>query len=106
ILAGRSEKEIEKLAEEPRKGSRSSALDYVHSLLKPAERRADLLMQAHRHSFGSRGSDVEARSHWERIRIAPEIELHVQRPLSKPDHRRLEELMKRVRELFPEGDTR
>lgn len=106
ILAQRSEKEIEQLAEEPRPRARSSALDYVQSLLgSPPE---DL-------AFSTRMAlsrvepphvESEARSHWERIRIAPDIELHVRRPLSKPDNRRLEELLKRMRELFPEGDIR
>ena len=104
VLAQRSEKEIVRMAEEPVRKARASALDYVKSLLGPETRGTSLSMLAPRPA--ERGAETEARSHWERIRVAPDIELHVRRPLSKPDNRRLEELLKRIHELFPEGDIR
>jgi DNA-binding transcriptional MerR regulator len=105
-LAQSSEKEIERIAGESRTKARSPAMDYIQSLLEPESRSQDpsLLMSYRR--LEPRGVESEARSHWERIRIAADIELHVRRPLSKPDHRRLEELLRRVRELFPEGEKR
>lgn len=104
VLAQRSEKEIVRMAEEPERKARTSALDYVRSLLGSEGEDTTLSMLAPRRL--DRGAETEARSHWERIRVAPDIELHVRRPLSKPDNRRLEELLKRIRELFPEGDIR
>jgi DNA-binding transcriptional MerR regulator len=105
VLAQHSDEEIEKMTEEPAATSRSSALDYVQSLLRPdtSQLNASILMR--REAIEQRSMAQEARSHWERISIAPDIELHVRRPLSKPDNRRLEELLRRVRELFPEGNT-
>src|SRR5262245_14629302 len=101
ILAQRSEREIVRMAEDPEKKARTSALDYVKSLLGAEGESTTLSMLS-----PVRGAETETRSHWERIRVAPDIELHVRRPLSKPDNRRLEELLKRIRELFPEGDIR
>ena len=106
VLAQRSEKEIARIAEEPRTRSRSSALDYVKSLLQPELESQSRSLDLPPWALASRGVESEVRSHWERIRVAPNIELHVRRPLSKPDNRRLEELLRRVRELFPEGDVR
>src|SRR5262245_19183698 len=91
VLAQRSEKEIEKVAEETKARSQSSALEYVRSLLKPDLESPDLSLHAPLMGLESKTGAQEARSHWERIRITPDIELHVRRPLSKPDNRRLEE---------------
>jgi Predicted transcriptional regulators len=104
FLAQRPEKEIVRIAEDPGKKARTSALDYVKSLLGP-DAESPLLMAQEARSL-ERGAETDARSHWERIRLAPDLELHVRRPLSKPDNRRLEELLKRIGELFPEGDVR
>jgi DNA-binding transcriptional MerR regulator len=43
------------------------------------------------------------RSQWERIVLEPDIELHVRRPLSRPQNRRVERLLAFARELT-EGD--
>ena len=102
LLAQRSEKEILRVAEEPGKKARSSALDYVSTLLGSDADPARMRMQSS--LLPNLGVEPETRSHWERIRVTSEIELHVRRPLSKPDNRRLEELLKTIRELFPEGD--
>jgi DNA-binding transcriptional MerR regulator len=103
LLAQRSEKEILRLAEDPGKKTRSSALDYVSSLLGSDADATRFRVSA---PVPNLGPEPETRSHWERIRVAPEIELHVRRPLSKADNRRLEELLKMIRQLFPEGDIR
>jgi len=94
VLAQHSDQEIEKMAEEPAARSRSSGRAAMSAQFRLS-----------REALEQRSAAQEARSHWERISIAPDIELHVRRPLSKPDNRRLEELLKRIRELFPEGNT-
>ena len=43
---------------------------------------------------------VADRAQWERISLAPDIELHVRRPLSREDNRRVEKLLEKARELF------
>lgn len=47
----------------------------------------------------SRGLEPD-RSTWERIALAPDIELHVRRPLDRPTNKRLERLLAFARELF------
>jgi DNA-binding transcriptional MerR regulator len=105
VLAQHSDQEMERMAEEPVARSRSSALDYVESLLKPSTEKPSASFLLSRQALEAGSQAPEARTHWERILIAPDIELHVRRPLSKPDNRRLEELLRRVRELFPEGNA-
>lgn len=43
------------------------------------------------------------RSQWERIVIEPDVELHVRRPLSRHQNRRVERLLAFIRELY-EGE--
>ena len=40
------------------------------------------------------------RAQWERIALTPDVEVHVRRPLSREDNRRLEKLLEKGRELF------
>jgi hypothetical protein len=42
------------------------------------------------------------RSQWERIAIEPDIELHVRRPLSRTQNRRVERLIAFARQLLEE----
>jgi DNA-binding transcriptional MerR regulator len=42
------------------------------------------------------------RAQWERIALTPDVEVHVRRPLSREDNRRLEKLLEKGRELFRE----
>jgi DNA-binding transcriptional MerR regulator len=44
-----------------------------------------------------------ARSHWERIAITPDIEIHIRRPLSRPASKRAERLVEVARDIFDEG---
>lgn len=40
------------------------------------------------------------RAQWERIALTPDVEVHVRRPLSREDNRRLERLLEKAQELF------
>jgi DNA-binding transcriptional MerR regulator len=42
------------------------------------------------------------RSQWDRISLSPNVELHVRRPLSRSENRRVERLLALARELIPE----
>jgi DNA-binding transcriptional MerR regulator len=42
------------------------------------------------------------RSTWERIRLAPDVEIHVRRPLDRHTNKRLERLLDAARDLFKE----
>jgi DNA-binding transcriptional MerR regulator len=86
----------------------NSAVDYVRAVLAgsspgamppppasaPATPRASL-----RTGLGPRPAAAE-RAQWERIALTPDIEVHVRRPLSRDDNRRLEKLLERAHELF------
>jgi len=43
------------------------------------------------------------RSHWERIAITPDIEIHLRRPLSRPEAKRAERLIEAARDIFDKG---
>lgn len=43
-----------------------------------------------------------ARSQWERFALATDVELHVRRPVSREDNRRIERLLEAAREIFNE----
>jgi DNA-binding transcriptional MerR regulator len=45
---------------------------------------------------------VAERSQWERYSLAPDIELHVRRPLSRDQNRRVERLLARAHDVFNE----
>jgi DNA-binding transcriptional MerR regulator len=45
------------------------------------------------------------RAQWERIALNPDVEVHVRRPLSREDNRRVEKLLERARELFDESEV-
>jgi DNA-binding transcriptional MerR regulator len=90
-------------------GTPGSAYDCVRQVLgksAPAERKsgrapAPQAPAASSVATGSRTSDrTPERSTWERIAVHPAIELHVRRPLSRADQRRLEALLEQAQRLF------
>ena len=46
--------------------------------------------------------EAEERSHWERIPLTGDIELHVRRPLSRVDNRRVDRLLEQARQILIE----
>lgn len=42
------------------------------------------------------------RAQWERVSLTPDIEVHVRRPLSREDNRRVEKLLEQARTIFRE----
>jgi hypothetical protein len=42
------------------------------------------------------------RSTWDRIPLAPDVELHIRRPLSREQNRQVERLIETARDLFAE----
>jgi hypothetical protein len=45
-------------------------------------------------------SPVPERSQWERLALGPNIELHVRRPLSRPEQRKVERLITIARQVL------
>ena len=44
------------------------------------------------------------RSQWDRIVLAPDVELHVRRPLSREQNRSVDRLLEAARAIYKEGD--
>jgi hypothetical protein len=42
------------------------------------------------------------RAQWERLSLAPDVELHVRRPLTREINRRVEKLLSLARQIFEE----
>ena len=54
---------------------------------------------------GPSAGDAGDRSQWERIALAPDIELHVRRPLSRTQNKRVDRLLTIARELLEEDPS-
>ena len=93
-----------------------TALDYVRRLLRPAAgthsllKRMPMAAEAPAPAYSTAPapepspSPVE-RSQWERVALTPDIELHVRRPLSRPQSRKVDRLVSIARELLEEDPS-
>ena len=103
-----------------RERPRSSARDYIRAALSDprriVEERPPLLMTSQQAPSAMPVQDslfaekemkraVRARSQWDRITLAPDVELHVRRPLSREQNRQVERLMEAARDIFEEDAT-
>ena len=83
---------------------RGSALDYVRSILNqpvtetPHEPAVHALMGSP--PVAGRGEPSRGRSQWERVDLSEGLELHVRRPLTRQQQRKLEKLLLAAREIF------
>lgn len=86
-----------------------SAADYVRSVLSkgvgsgvlreaPAMSVPDAMIPKHRSS----NKPTQHRAQWERFTFSPDVELHVRRPVSREDNRKIERLLDAAREIFKE----
>lgn len=81
--------------------SRQSAADYARSVLQPMA-----IMNYRRQELpGKALTGNSPRATWERIEIAPDIELHVRRPLSRYENKRLEQAIDRLTRFLNEEDS-
>jgi DNA-binding transcriptional MerR regulator len=104
-----SQQELTRLAGSAGTPSRtsSSAAEYIRSVLagqgtpEPARRGGQTHARVPPSSHSAHGTPGE-RSQWERISLAPELELHVRRPLSRVMNRKLEQLLEFARALMKE----
>jgi DNA-binding transcriptional MerR regulator len=55
-------------------------------------------------SVESAGSVASTRSQWERVSLTPDIELHIRRPLSRLENKRVERLITIAREVLREDE--
>ena len=110
-LEGLGDEEVRRLMKSlpPPRPAPSSAVDYVRSVLgEPATRHAGKQMSLSapaRAASPVHASPVHAtpvRAQWERLSIAPDVELHVRRPLTRDHNRRVEKLLALARQIFEE----
>lgn len=121
-LALLSDGEVELLLNEPpaARSSATSAVDYIQQVLRnaPGARTGGTLAskasaepplsnQQIMARLRSASATVDSRlvwdrSQWDRIAITADLELHVRRPLSREQNRKLERLIKAARQIFEE----
>ena len=89
--------EVQRLLEEPRAPAPASAVDYVRSVLQEPPQLFAAAMAAP--SEPPPGAD---RSQWDRITLAPDLELHVRRPLSRGQNKMVEKLLDYAKRLLEE----
>ena len=110
-LEGLADDDVLALSEEPTPAPADSALDYIRNLTTPAPRASEasaLMLRAYSDaSTPAAPAPTPAeppprleRSQWERIDLAPDIELHVRRPLSRATAKQLDRLISIARDLF------
>ena len=99
-----SPEEARRLAAELVPKAPKSAAEYIRQVLEQGSRTAVLPS-----SRGTRQSiipppagTVPERSYWERIPLAPDVELHLRRPLSRSIQRRVDQLIAHARTLLKE----
>ena len=88
----------------PERAPGSSAKDYIREVLSgPPPMMAMTLSRAPRAPRGSGpGPASPERSQWDRITLAPDIELHIRRPLSREQNRQVDRLLDAARRIFEE----
>jgi len=84
-------------------GASESAVDYIHNIL--ASRPAPAIPVAPPAPPASQAAappPEPGRSQWDRVAITPDIELHIRRPLTRGDNKRVYRLIEIARQLFEE----
>src|SRR5688572_19368178 len=81
----------------------SSAGDYIRSVLHPNAPTVDIQWPSSPQSSPHRSSKPPAQSQWDRISIAPDVELHVRRPLSREQNRQVDRLIDAARTIFEDN---
>ena len=101
-LEGLRDEDVRRLLASPSKRP-SSAVDYVRSVLGGGAQ--NLPAKAAMLSQGPAvRSSSPVKSQWERISLAPDVELHVRRPLTREANRRVEKLLDLARQILQEEE--
>jgi DNA-binding transcriptional MerR regulator len=102
--------QIATMADEPAPDPSNSAADYIRDLLaQPDPRRVVIYQNRPAPGRASEPAPASAppsfepdRAQWERIALAPDIELHIRRPLTRQLNKRVERLITIARQLLEE----
>jgi DNA-binding transcriptional MerR regulator len=82
----------------------SSAVDYVRSVLGGSPSRARSAAAVLSVSPLALRPPSPGRSEWDRISLAPDVELHVRRPLTRDANRRVQKLLDLARQILQEDE--
>lgn len=88
--------DIRRLLTRSAKRATSSAAAYIRGVLSEAP-----------HNVVARSlaePNAASRSQWERITLAPDVELHVRRPLAREQNRKVERLLEAARAIYKENE--
>lgn len=104
------DRDVSNLVEEQRTARRvdkGSALDYIRGVLTQAPIPEGSATRRLAPTAPEQQAPVgpPARSQWERMHLDDGLELHVRRPLTREQQRRLERVLSAVREIFGEPDA-
>jgi DNA-binding transcriptional MerR regulator len=100
-LEGLRDEDVSRVLSTSRPSKRpSSAVDYVRSVLGSAPAARSEMRRAAPMTSPSPTS----KSQWERISLAPDVELHVRRPLTREANRRVEKLLDLARHILQEEE--
>ena len=77
----------------------NSAADYVRAVLSGQQANIEPPLALPAPSF-HKPRQTQTRSRWERHTISPEVEIHIQRPLSREANHRVRELLHLAQKLF------
>jgi len=108
LLADLTDVEVERLYQkevrtpEPEPEARGSAADYVKKALARSATRPRMPTQL---PLDEPTEAPVARSTWERYVVDDDVEIHVRRPLSTPQNRRVDALLKEARRIMKEKPT-
>ncbi|NLT67454.1 MAG: MerR family transcriptional regulator [Acidobacteria bacterium] len=104
--------QVEQLVREHqnKRPSGSSAVEYIRNVLSgtrhgtPVQGRTPQRVEEPKvaHSVRGSSSQLSERAQWERITLAPDIELHIRRPLSRIQNRKVETLIQQAKEILRE----
>ncbi|NLV32883.1 MAG: MerR family transcriptional regulator [Acidobacteria bacterium] len=92
------------LGDQERKPAPASAVDYVRSVLgsSPSLARDSCRMMAMEPAQPYPSRPSAERSRWDRITLAPDVELHVRRPLARSDQKKIDTLIQLARDILTE----
>lgn len=92
------------LRDQERKPAPASAVDYVRSVLgsSPSLAQDSCLMMAQEPGPPYSSRPLAERSRWDRITLAPDVELHVRRPLARSDQKKIDTLIQLARDILTE----
>lgn len=87
---------------EPATPAPSQAIDYIRDVLRPASRPMPSMAPPAPAPTGPPPEPEATRSQWDRISLDPDVEIHVRRPLTRQNNKRVERLINIARQLFEE----